>query len=131
MARRSMWKAPPPSWPTRRCSRSATSSHAIHRYAIQACSRVDATFAIPGTGQTKIDLALALDRRGHKGRIVAISRRGLLPLAHRGFESYPSFFKEMEGSTNLLNIFRVVRKHLARAESNGIDARSVIDSLRP
>ena len=98
--------------------------------ALARVSRDDAVILI-GTGQTTIDLTLALDRHGHKGRIVAISRRGLMPLAHRGFESYPSFFKEIEGSTNLLNIFRVVRRHFARAESNGIDARAVIDSLRP
>jgi uncharacterized NAD(P)/FAD-binding protein YdhS len=49
-----------------------------------------------GTGQTMVDLTVALYQRGHKGRIVAISRRGLLPLAHQSFESYPSFFEEIK-----------------------------------
>jgi uncharacterized NAD(P)/FAD-binding protein YdhS len=120
--------------PPIRCRSALTSGRYVRNpWSPDVLARVshnDAVILI-GTGQTTIDLALALDRRGHKGRLVAISRRGLLPLAHRGFESYPSFFAEIEGATSLLNIFRVVRRHFARAESIGIDARAVIDSLRP
>lgn len=119
--------------PIRHRSAIASGRYARNPWSPEALARVsrnDAVILI-GTGQTTIDLALALDRRGHEGRIVAISRRGLLPLAHRGFETYPSFFPEIEGSTSLLDIFRVVRRHVARAESVGLDARAVIDSLRP
>lgn len=84
-----------------------------------------------GTGQTTVDLAVALHRRGHRGQIVAISRKGWLPLAHRGFEPYPSFFHEIKHSRSVLQICRVVRKHLDAADAVGIDRRSVIDSLRP
>jgi len=84
-----------------------------------------------GTGQTTIDLVLALNRRAHRGRIVAISRRGVLPLAHLGFDPYPSFFDEIEGSRSLLRIVRAVRRHFERAAVMGIDERAVIDSLRP
>lgn len=90
----------------------------------------DTVFFI-GTGQTTVDLMVALHRRGHRGQIVAISRRGLLPLVHRGFEVYPSFFEEIEQSQSILEIFRVVRRHLEGAASDGIDRRAVIDSLRP
>lgn len=41
----------------------------------------DTVFLI-GTGQTMVDLAITFHRRLHKGRIVALSRRGFLPLAH-------------------------------------------------
>lgn len=91
----------------------------------------DDTVLLIGTGQTAIDLAIALDRRGHAGRIVAISRHGVLPLPHRGFETYPSFIREIGDPGRLLDIFRAVRKHLERARSMGIDMRAVIDSLRP
>ena len=84
-----------------------------------------------GTGQTTVDLIVALAKQAYAGRIVAMSRRGILPLAHRGFESYPSFFSEIEGSRTILDIFRTVRLHLGRANSMGVDARSVIDSMRP
>ena len=43
----------------------------------------EATLLILGTGLTMVDTALALRERGHRGRIVAVSRRGLLPHAHR------------------------------------------------
>jgi uncharacterized NAD(P)/FAD-binding protein YdhS len=84
-----------------------------------------------GTGQTTVDLAVALDRRGHRGRVVAISRRGLLPLPHRAFTPYEPFFAEVEGCRGILDLVKVVRKHLARAHSIGIDERAVIDALRP
>jgi len=84
-----------------------------------------------GSGQTTVDLTVALYKRGHEGRIVAISRHGLLPLTHRDFEPYASFFPEIKDSKRILNIFRTVRKHLDRAKAMGIDERAVIDSLRP
>jgi uncharacterized NAD(P)/FAD-binding protein YdhS len=84
-----------------------------------------------GSGQTMVDLLVGLYRRGHTGRIVSISRRGILPLAHKGFEPYPSFYAEIKDSTCLLEILRSVRRHLDEADRHGIDIRSVIDSLRP
>ena len=111
------------------------SAFASGRYARNPCSpdalaRVsrDDTVILIGTGQTTIDLVLASTGTGTRSDRRDQARSPAS--CHRGFESYPSFFKEIEGSTNLLNIFRVVRKHLSRGP-NGIDARAVIDSLRP
>jgi uncharacterized NAD(P)/FAD-binding protein YdhS len=84
-----------------------------------------------GTGQTMVDLSLMLHQRGHQGRITAISRRGLLPMAHQHSNPYPSFFEEIRDSESLVRIFSVVRKHLDRATSMGIKQQAVIDSLRP
>ena len=97
---------------------------------LDCLSRRDTVFLI-GTGQTTVDLAVALHRRAHEGRIIALSRRGLLPLAHRGFDPYESFFQEIKDSKTILDTFSIVRKHLDRAEAMGIDKRAVIDSLRP
>jgi len=97
---------------------------------LDSLSRRDTVFLI-GTGQTTLDLAVALHRQAHEGRLIALSRRGLLPLAHRGFEPYESFFKEIKESKTILDIFKIVSKHLDRAESMGFDKRAVIDSLRP
>jgi uncharacterized NAD(P)/FAD-binding protein YdhS len=89
------------------------------------------TVFLIGTGQTMVDIAITLHARGHEGRIVGISRHGALPLAHRGFDSYPPFLDELSECTRLLHMFRTVRAHLRRAEAAGIDPRAVIDSLRP
>jgi uncharacterized NAD(P)/FAD-binding protein YdhS len=97
---------------------------------LASLSRSDNVILI-GSGQTVVDLLVALYRRGHEGPIVAVSRHGLLPLAHRGVQSYASFFPEIEDSKRSLDLFRTVRKHLDRAKEMGIDERAVIDSLRP
>src|ERR1700719_808426 len=39
----------------------------------------DSTILILGTGLTMVDAAIALSESGHRGPIVALSRRGLLP----------------------------------------------------
>ncbi len=42
----------------------------------------DGQVLIAGTGPTMIDAALGLLEQGHRGRILAFSRRGLIPLPH-------------------------------------------------
>jgi len=124
----------PPRHPQIQTRRSLQSGRYVHnpwsRGVLNDLSGHDTVFFI-GTGQTTVDLAAALHRRGHRGQIFAISRKGWLPLAHRGFASYPSFFHEIKDSRSVLEICRVVRKHLEAAHAAGIDRRSVIDSLRP
>jgi uncharacterized NAD(P)/FAD-binding protein YdhS len=86
---------------------------------------------IIGTGLTMVDYVLALILSGHRGPIVAMSRRGLLPRAHRPIEPFPIEERDVPfgaGLTDLLRWVRIcVRSHTAR----GGDWRSVIDGLRP
>ena len=42
----------------------------------------DAPIVLIGSGLTAVDIALTLDALGHRGPILALSRRGLLPRAH-------------------------------------------------
>lgn len=82
------------------------------------------TVLLIGTGLTAIDAALMLDRAGYRGRILAVSRRGLVPRAHApgghasGLEAIP----ELQGS-------RLV--HFVRAEAERLGWRAAVDQLRP
>jgi len=77
------------------------------------------------------DLAITLERRGHRGPITAISRRGLLPMAHRKRADWPSFYHVIEGETRLCKVFHTIRQQVSEARKQGVDPRAVIDSLRP
>jgi len=97
---------------------------------LESLSPHDTVFFV-GTGQTMVDIAIALERRGHTGEMIGVSRRGHLPLAHADFEAYPSFPDEFERPTTTLALYRLVLHHIRRADAQGIDRRAVIDSLRP
>jgi uncharacterized NAD(P)/FAD-binding protein YdhS len=78
-----------------------------------------------GTGLTMIDLALSLEAAGHRGRIVALSRRGQVPRAHADFAPAPVGLDDVP-SGNLLELWRWLRKRSAH-----VGWRAAVDSLRP
>jgi uncharacterized NAD(P)/FAD-binding protein YdhS len=78
-----------------------------------------------GTGLTMIDLVLSLDAAGHHGRIVALSRRGLIPRSHADFKPAPVELDDLpQGS--LRDLWRWLRRRGAE-----VGWRAAIDSLRP
>ncbi len=77
-----------------------------------------------GTGLTMIDVALLLDARGFRGRIIAISRRGLLPHAHA--DGVMAARQPERPSLIPSELLAEVR---ARAEQLGW--RAAVDALRP
>src|SRR5215204_4145570 len=89
------------------------------------------TVLIIGTGLSMVDVVLKLDRLEHRGRIVAISTRGLLPAVHKLGFTYSSFADEIRPMTRVTDMLKAVRRHIKKAENNGSDWRGVIDSLRP
>lgn len=78
-----------------------------------------------GTGLTAIDAALLLDARGFKGRILALSRRGLCPRAHH--EALPAIPPLSEKPPAALS--RLLRFVRANAREHGW--RDAVDALRP
>ena len=80
---------------------------------------------IVGTGLTMVDVVLSLDAAGHQGRIVALSRRGLTPRAHAGFEPV-SVERDEVPHGSVTGLWRWLRKHGAQ-----LGWRGMIDSLRP
>lgn len=91
----------------------------------------DDSIFIVGTGLSMVDVALHFNKSGHKGKIYAISTRGLLPARHKLGYSYPSFYDELKPMTRITDMLRSVRRHIAKAEADGSNWRAVIDSLRP
>jgi uncharacterized NAD(P)/FAD-binding protein YdhS len=87
-----------------------------------------------GTGLTMVDTVISLLDRGHTGRIVAVSRRGLLPRLHlsAGVDDLPRpwQFDTPPKGHNVLQLLRHIRAATREAASQGYDWRIVIDGLR-
>jgi uncharacterized NAD(P)/FAD-binding protein YdhS len=91
----------------------------------------DSTLLILGTGLTMVDTALALQAQGHRGRIVALSRRGLLPHAHREVEPSLIDADAAPFDRDIPTQLRWLRGLAREREAQGGDWRSVVDGLRP
>ncbi len=83
------------------------------------------TVLMIGSGLTMIDVALMLDARQFRGRIVALSRRGLMPRCHGA--AVPAADKRRErpptvGSSLVAQV---------RSRSGAIGWRTAVDELRP
>ncbi|MEO8455529.1 MAG: FAD/NAD(P)-binding protein [Sphingomicrobium sp.] len=78
-----------------------------------------------GTGLTMVDLVLSLNAAGHQGRIIALSRRGLVPHSHADYAEAPIEAHEVP-SGDLRALFRWLRRRSAE-----VGWRAAVDSLRP
>ncbi|WP_157176505.1 FAD/NAD(P)-binding protein [Sphingomonas prati] len=83
----------------------------------------DDTVLLLGGGLTMVDVALLLEARGFRGRIVALSRRGLLPRPHGDLTPAPLPERPRGRPSALLAQVR------ARAATVGW--RAAVDALRP
>lgn len=83
------------------------------------------TILLLGTGLTSVDVALTLEARGFAGRIIALSRRGLLPRAHAAPHPPARRIAEAPRCTPA----RLVRHVRDRAREVGW--RDAVDELRP
>jgi uncharacterized NAD(P)/FAD-binding protein YdhS len=78
-----------------------------------------------GTGLTMVDLALSLDSAGHRGRVVALSRRGQVPRSHADFDPTAVDLADLP-SGDLVGLWRWLRRRSAE-----VGWRAAVDSLRP
>lgn len=90
-----------------------------------------ARIAFVGTGLTTVDWVASLLQRGHKGPLIALSRRGLLPQPHAASTPLRLSLADIPVGSSLLFLTRwfrsLVRSHTAR----GGDWRDVVDGIRP
>jgi uncharacterized NAD(P)/FAD-binding protein YdhS len=91
----------------------------------------DSTILILGTGLTMVDAAITLSESGHRGPIVALSRRGLLPQPHSRVDVAPIAQTELPSPATLAPVLHWLRARARDEMRSGGDWRSVIDGLRP
>jgi uncharacterized NAD(P)/FAD-binding protein YdhS len=87
----------------------------------------DDTVALIGTGLTALDAIQLLHARGHRGRIVAVSRRGLVPLAHGAPITPLTVPRELVRQPSLRALLAWWKSRRVR----DINAPSIITALRP
>jgi uncharacterized NAD(P)/FAD-binding protein YdhS len=78
---------------------------------------------ILGTGLTMVDMALRLEEEGFTGRIVALSRRGLLPHRHAEQQAFTPIDQRPEPRASAL-------LHAVRQRAEAVGWRNAVDELR-
>ena len=91
----------------------------------------DSSVLLLGTGLTMVDYVLSLIRDGHKGPIFAISRRGLLPHAHRKVEPLKIDQADVPFGKGMSDLLRWLRNLINEHAKPGGDWREIIDGIRP
>lgn len=91
----------------------------------------DASVLILGTGLTMVDQVLSLLDAGFDGRIVAISRRGLLPRAHRPTIPLRLGPQDVPFGAPASTLCRWLRALAREAERKGGTWRDAMDGVRP
>jgi uncharacterized NAD(P)/FAD-binding protein YdhS len=90
----------------------------------------DESLLLIGAGLTMVDVTSRLVADGHRGRMLAVSRRGLLPQRHEAGGVWPEFLAQHRGASPLA-LTRLLRREVARAVSQGIPWQRVFDAARP
>ncbi len=92
----------------------------------------DDDVVILGTGLSMVDNVATLRRRGHRGTITAISRRGLLPQRHAPSVPLRLDAADVPFGTAPAYLMRWLRRTVRWAsEAEGRGWRDVVDALRP
>lgn len=94
----------------------------------------DAPILLLGSGLTMLDVMLSLRARGIRVPLVALSRRGLIPQAHRENDQPPSYRTllphHLLGQPSARRFCRLLRREVLAVQSSGVDWRDVVGSLR-
>jgi uncharacterized NAD(P)/FAD-binding protein YdhS len=89
----------------------------------------DERVVVLGTGLTMADVVASLDRQGHRGSIIAISRRGLRSRGHSTIASEP-FGDFSNPAPKASQFLKAIRQTLREAAALGLSWHPVIDAVR-
>jgi len=95
------------------------------RTAVEQLAQSGGSALLVGTGLTMVDLVLSLDAAGHRGKILALSRRGQIPRSHADAPSAPVGQEDVPHG-KVRAMLRWLRKRSAE-----VGWRAAVDSLRP
>jgi len=100
-------------------------------WAVDAFSDIDPDepLLLIGSGLTTVDIALRLSQQGHRGRLLAMSRRGLTPRTHAAGGVWPEFLHDKIPAT-ARTLTKIVRQQIALAAEQGIAWQRVFDAAR-
>lgn len=90
----------------------------------------DASVAILGTGLTMVDVVAALAARGHRGPVLAVSRRGLLPRPHGAFDPVADVLARHPAPATAREGLRLARDLVRDAALAGHGWHHAVDGLR-
>ncbi|MGN6517671.1 MAG: FAD/NAD(P)-binding protein [Rhizomicrobium sp.] len=83
-----------------------------------------------GAGLTMVDIVLRLSRGGHRGKLLAVSRRGLKPLKHQAGGAWAEFLHDkVPASPSVL--MSLMRAEIAGAAARNVPWQRVFDAARP
>lgn len=86
---------------------------------------------IVGSGLTMVDQLMSLLDAGHRGEIVVISRRGLLPQPHAASIPAPIRIEDLPLGAGAAGTMRWLRDRTDAHLARGGDWRDVVDGIRP
>lgn len=89
------------------------------------------TVVVVGSGLTAVDVVFGLRRRGHRGKLVLVSRNGRFPLPHAASHGAPPALDAAELSRGPLEAFRLVRRTVRELAAHDHAWHGAIDGVRP
>ncbi|NGM46255.1 FAD-dependent oxidoreductase [Rhodobacter sp. SGA-6-6] len=91
----------------------------------------DGRVILVGSGLSMVDRVVTLLKSGHRGEILAVSRRGLVPRAHAAGAPLPVSRAEVPFGAPVSALAGWARALVRRAEAQGGSWRDAVDGIRP
>ncbi|MBO3460502.1 FAD/NAD(P)-binding protein [Aetokthonos hydrillicola Thurmond2011] len=93
--------------------------------------KAEDSILLVGTGLTMVDVVVALHQQGFRGKILAVSRHGLMPQRHKLTTPYPIYIAPETAPKTARGLMHLVRQEVKKAITQGQDWRAVVDAIRP
>ncbi len=93
-----------------------------------AFTQADEPVLIIGTGLTMVDMLLSLRQKHYRGKVIAVSRHGLLPQSHAATTAYTRFLPAVSAPRTAFALFSTIRQEVKKAGTK--NWRNVVDALR-